>query len=270
MKITIELITPDIARDMLGHNTANRGLRKHRVLSYADQMAREQWLETGDPIKFTKDGTLVDGQHRLAAVIESGVSVKMAVARGVPDASYRVIDSGLSRQPGDALGADVANVGAKAAAARLLYVIECDGDPRKTQDMTAVTRTDISEYYEEHHEQIDAAQPLAWVLNRQSGGMKAAWITFVVLARRINPVWADEFCEGVRTGANLTQGDPRLALRNWFVRNNKIRNNGGQVGLFIKAWNAWLMGATRQYVALRDDEEYPTLGHRRKHPKEVS
>jgi len=270
MKITIETITPDVARAMLGHNTANRGLRRQRVVSYADQMARGQWLETGDPIKFAPDGTLLDGQHRLAAVIESGATVRMAVARNVNRDAYRIIDTGLGRTPGDGLGPEVANAAVKAAAARLLYVIECDGDPRKTQDMTAVTRTDVTDYFEEHHEELESAQPLAWALYRATGGgIKAAWMAFIVLARRVNREWADEFCDGLLTGANLSPGDPRLALRNWLPR-NKMRQNGGYVGVFVKTWNLWLMGRSRQILSLRDEEEFPTLAHRRKGAKEVA
>ena len=38
----------------------------------------------GEPIQIAEDGTLLNGQHRLNAVIESGATVPMLVVRGLP------------------------------------------------------------------------------------------------------------------------------------------------------------------------------------------
>ena len=66
------------------------------------------------------------------------------------------------------------------------------------------------------------------------------------------------------SGANLSPGDPRLALRNWLSNNRRLPTAGHHLGLLIKAWNAWMGGATRALMILRDDEAFPVLATRRK------
>lgn len=97
----IELITPEKAREYMKGNTYNRPLSKACVDALADQMRRGQWKMNGEPIIFSGSGKLLDGQHRLAAVIRSGTSVEMAVARGVDEDAFVTIDTGKGRTAGD-------------------------------------------------------------------------------------------------------------------------------------------------------------------------
>lgn len=95
MNITEEAITPAIAREYLGKNFNNRALRQRRVAMYAEQMRYGNWSLTHNGIAFDETGNLLDGQHRLAAVIKANTTVKMMVARGV--ARTGNIDNGLCR-----------------------------------------------------------------------------------------------------------------------------------------------------------------------------
>lgn len=97
----VETITPVLAEEYLKHNTNNRQLRKNIVSYYAKQMRDGQWMLNGESIVFNEQGTLVDGQHRLAAVIESGTSVDMLVVRNADRDSFATIDSGITRKVQD-------------------------------------------------------------------------------------------------------------------------------------------------------------------------
>lgn len=95
------LITPAIARKMLLHNgispdQPNRHLRKTHVAFLAGMMLRGEWQLTHQGIAITRDGWLLDGQHRLYAIIESGVSVRMNVTQGLSREAYDAIDIGGS------------------------------------------------------------------------------------------------------------------------------------------------------------------------------
>lgn len=104
---TIEDITPAIAGQMLTNNmTNNRSLRRGIIAQYARDMAAGAWRLTGDPIRFTEAGGLIDGQHRLHAVIEADVNVTMTVARGIPAAAVVAIDAGARRHLADYLSFD--------------------------------------------------------------------------------------------------------------------------------------------------------------------
>ena len=101
--IKITNVTPELAEQWLAKNTHNRNLRKPVVNAYASDMANGDWSWNGEAVKFAKDGTLVDGQHRLSAIVQSGVTVKMLVIRGVEKESQHTMDTGAKRTSGDML-----------------------------------------------------------------------------------------------------------------------------------------------------------------------
>ena len=81
--IEIVDVTPELAREWLGFNTHNRNMRARTVLAYAADMASGDWRWTGDSVKFATDGTLLDGQHRLAAIAEAGCTITTLIVRGL-------------------------------------------------------------------------------------------------------------------------------------------------------------------------------------------
>ncbi|MHB8531718.1 MAG: hypothetical protein ACYDC2_03255 [Solirubrobacteraceae bacterium] len=97
MKTTIETITPKIAAEMLTHaNPKNRGgvNRQERVRLYAKTMLAGLWLLTHQGIAFDESGMLVDGHHRLEAVVLSGCTVTMMVTRGCASTAMPGVDRG--------------------------------------------------------------------------------------------------------------------------------------------------------------------------------
>ena len=71
-----------MAAEWLARNTFNRNLSQHSVNRYASDMSAGNWTLTHQGIAFDDQGVLVDGQHRLAAIIKSGVDVRMMVTWG--------------------------------------------------------------------------------------------------------------------------------------------------------------------------------------------
>lgn len=94
-------VTPELAEFWLKANTRNRHVRKSRVKQYARDMAAGRWLFNTQGVTFGTDGSLIDGQHRLSAVVLAGVPVTMVVWFNVPPASRSVIDIGVPRNLAD-------------------------------------------------------------------------------------------------------------------------------------------------------------------------
>lgn len=103
MQSSVELITPNQAGKYLQLNTSNRKLRKTLVSQYARDMVSGNWRLTHQGIAFDCRGTLLDGQHRLAAIVESGLPVQMLVTRGVDSRHQLAMDDHAKRSAGDAL-----------------------------------------------------------------------------------------------------------------------------------------------------------------------
>lgn len=82
VELSRRLITPEAAEAMLENNSEdNRSVRPLVVDKYARELQKGNW-EKSNPgmITFWKDGTMVDGQHRLMAIVKSGISANMTIA----------------------------------------------------------------------------------------------------------------------------------------------------------------------------------------------
>ena len=77
-------ITPAVAKAWLENNFANRPLTRDTVKAYALDMKNGKWLRTHQGIAFNDLDELIDGQHRLSAVVSAGVPVVMMVTFGLP------------------------------------------------------------------------------------------------------------------------------------------------------------------------------------------
>ena len=97
MRQQIQLITPAIAESYLELNSGNRKVNEGHVINLAGAMSRGEWVVNGDSIRFTASSRLVDGQHRLAAIVKSGVTLNMVVVTGLSDDAFMTIDCGKSR-----------------------------------------------------------------------------------------------------------------------------------------------------------------------------
>lgn len=101
MKMTI---TPEHARDMLSRNNMNRTINKRAVKTLADQIIKGEWAYNGQAIIISDKGVLLDGQHRLTACVEAGVSIESEVIKGVNSSVFGTMDTGRIRGASDCLG----------------------------------------------------------------------------------------------------------------------------------------------------------------------
>ena len=99
----VESIDPEMAELYLSTMERNRVLTKKKVLEYAKHMASGTFYLHHQGIAFDQDECLIDGQHRLQAVVRSGCTVQMTVTRNVNSLQAKMtIDSGKRRNASDA------------------------------------------------------------------------------------------------------------------------------------------------------------------------
>ena len=106
MKTSIfETITPELAGVYLSRNAeGQRRINPNRVADYAADMKKGLWVANGEAVIFDDAGRLIDGQHRLSAIVRAGVPVEMLVVRGVESKSFQTIDQGCMRTIGTLAG----------------------------------------------------------------------------------------------------------------------------------------------------------------------
>lgn len=98
-KVKPIIVTPAIAKGWLDNESGfQRNLSEPTVRKYAEDMRRGQWLYVpSQGIAITRDGQVLDGQHRLWAVVRSGIPQKFMVHFEVDPDVFTVIDRGRSR-----------------------------------------------------------------------------------------------------------------------------------------------------------------------------
>lgn len=99
MEITIEVITPAIAAKYLGVNSKrNRKVNSSWVGQYSNAMVEGKWADKPfASICFDEQGELGNGQHTLHAIIKSGKTQELLVARKVPTVVLSILDAGRGK-----------------------------------------------------------------------------------------------------------------------------------------------------------------------------
>lgn len=249
MQITVKEITPDLASAWLARNTHNRNTSPAVIDGYARDMAAGSWKLNGEAIKFSTDGRLLDGQHRLHAVVKAGVTITSVVVEGLASGTQAVMDAGKKRTAADSLGlGGVANARNVAAAARLAIGLEEIKRGRVTKRMATVP--EIHHWVTENPEVITAAgQMQRWTkhLDMTPAAVTVAWMLF----NSISPEENESFWQSIAENATTGRGDPRSAL---IARLASARMTGArispvdQLDLAIRAWNAWREGRGDVYL----------------------
>lgn len=131
MQLEFRTITPEQAADMLAkHNTFNRKLDASHAAFLAKEMERGTFRpDNGDSIRIDAEGNIIDGQHRLAAIVKTGKPVTMLVANDIDRDTFATIDMGKRRTVHDIVCIDLLSAGivaprGTAASARLLLEYE--------------------------------------------------------------------------------------------------------------------------------------------------
>lgn len=151
-KITakVETITPEIAKTMLGENVNNRRISRDNVNLFAREIRNGEWRFNGEAIKFGKDGRLLDGQHRLLAVIAADKPLTTLVIRGLEDETQQTMDSGKTRTLGDVLTLrGEKNSTQLASLARAVYLADQLGMEAAAQNDLKPTRGEIISFIDQ-------------------------------------------------------------------------------------------------------------------------
>ncbi len=107
-------VTPETARQWLLTNNFNRAQRPDLVADYVRQIREGRWRRTHQGIAFSEKGTLLDGQHRLFAVVEAGIAVPMLVFVNEPLENHLAVDGGKRRTPLDVVRLEIRSNAIKA------------------------------------------------------------------------------------------------------------------------------------------------------------
>lgn len=243
MRFDIVKMTPRLAAEMLAKPwVRQRSLSQRTVDKYARAMTEGRWEEPSlDPIAFTTEDELGNGQHRLSAVIKAGWVGDMLIAYDVPAENFLVHDTGRHRIASQFVRTPNAKIVASIARLVLWYDKEHPAPPRGAA--ASFDNDEVLSFVDENEAALIRAADLAVRAYRTTGipaGVHGT-VLFVAERGRMDPDRIEAWVAGIASGAGLETGDPRLALRNRLARNPVLRRD--QVSLWYlitRAFNAFM------------------------------
>ena len=268
MRSRVQTITPSRAVELLAANTTNRPLSKAVVRSFAEAMRRGDWVVTHQGIAFDVNGVLVDGQHRLAAIIEADRPVALTVFTDVSEGAFDVLDTGKRRNGADVLAIEGEKSSSMLAAmVRTVWLYENRPDLNWSGGAAAVTNHQIVQTLEQHpalREFTGIGEQIAVA----TGMIKsAAGAGSYLVAQASTPGVLEDWYAGIIDGAGLARSDPRLLFRRvMFSMTRKQagqvmrrRDNREHVALYLKAFTAWRTSEPISQLRFTSREPMPRL-----------
>lgn len=256
--IKVESITPEMAKAILkDRNPRNRAVRRRVVKQYAADMKNGKWQITGDPIRFDREGNLIDGQHRLNAVIEADTAIQTVVIHNLERSTQDVIDTGAKRSAGNVLQMRgmVKNTNAVATVARVGISYE-RGHMKTTKTyLLETTHSEVLDWVEQNYTGLLETFNMSHKLSKYTrGSMGAIQYAFHHLYT-INPKEAKKFLEDLVELRSGGKGDPRATLHRTLVTLGQTGHYKAKpaftVYAIFKAWNA--VRENKQILVIADN-----------------
>ena len=140
-------VTPGMARAWLDFNNFNRPKKPEVVATYVRQIREGRWRLTHQGLAFTEEGVLLDGQHRLFALIECGATLPIRVFLNESAENFAVIDCGQNRSVLDVVRMSAKDSTLTSAHTQTLQSMLAG---RFCKTANRWTNVEMNELYEEH------------------------------------------------------------------------------------------------------------------------
>lgn len=240
MKFEKYMMTPERAAAILDRTSrdpsfSNRKMRVSQVKSIARQIKDGLWIFTHQAIALDKHGVCLDGQHRLAAIVEAGIAVYVTLATDCDRESFRVIDCGIKRTYADRVHLSSDQIfNARAVALSRAYV-----NYGKGLSSSLVNIEDVENAYLELKDGIDAVarrytSKVRGITRFDAGAAIASYIVK-------EPARGHDFLDLWYSGARLPSGSPILIMREAFL-SGRVSNGADAYWRMVRATQAHFSG----------------------------
>jgi hypothetical protein len=249
-------VTPIMAEHILtNRHPKNRKMKPSKIAQLVGDMREGNFKMNGEAIIFANDGTLIDGQHRLRAVVTTNTAIVTNCAFGLDPKMIATIDQGSARILGDVLGMEgYANANEVASVARSMIGFE-NSEGRTTTGTGRFSRAEIGEVVIVHPKIVDS---VSWAKGMsvylRSGNLNASVIGFChyVLTERYDQEMVEDFLSRVVIGTDLSIGDPAFAVRRRLA-NPDIHTNQDKIEIIFRGWGNRVRGKKMTSVPLQGE-----------------
>ena len=243
MRIEVIKINKSKAEDLLKINTSNRKPKDKVVKRYCDDMLKGNWRSnTGELIKVSKTNNLLDGQHRLLAIVKADVEVEMCIAYDLEDDIFDVLDTGSVRNSNDVFS--IAKTSYTTSIPSIIQMAETflQGG-RHNREHKRMTNRELLEKFKENEDYyIEVAQNTHILYNKFAKVLSPALIGgLIIYFNSKSSADCELFFNELCTGQNVTNNTIYL-LRNKLIEDKtSVKKMGREYinALIIKCWNTY-------------------------------
>lgn len=261
MRAEVITITPDMAQNFLSTNKNNRPLDRKRVAFYGEQMKNGNWLLNGEAIKFDYNGNLLDGQHRLSAIIEVKKGIQSLVVKGLVPETFKTLDSGKIRTASDILS--IRNVTSSTTIAggiaKYLFIIKGYVNIETSAVTAKTSNSDILAEYEANSELYNYLQLKAAAFYRNNCRVLTT-SEYVAFYRVFQTKHSDAIIESFFNAVD--RNAPCEVLFNKLLKNitDKRKMVGSEKSaVIIKAFNAFVENRPIKMLKYSIEEKFPAV-----------
>ena len=255
--VSIETFGPREAADALKMNDMNRPLSSSNIKLIAQTIDRGEWRLNGETVVFSDRDRLLQGQHRMHAVMRTGKPITTFVIRGVDEDSFSTFDMTKRRSGSDVLAInDESNSVKLSAAARAILTY--------TEPSAVCTNAKILEIVERFPRVRVWSDRYATSNARRFMPALFAGL-MVIFEAEHGQDSAEAFFEQVSDGTGLEKNYPTLKLRERFMDRSRGTSIDfrTQTAFIIKAMNAFAAGKLLGVLKFASDESQPIISKRK-------
>ena len=273
-QISTESIGPDQASALLAGNLNNRDLSQSFVNKYAADMESGKWASNASMIRIDTNGHLQDGQHRLAAIKQSGTTQDFVVVKDCPVEDFKKLDLGRGRSARDALtvlGYKKPKVLSGGIRLHYLYksgrltessvfAVTNDNKNGIGNRTTQLSKSETIEYAINYAKKHPMVSPLVERASSIQKGFRIVPVTvflaFLLEANELGDTTLEFATDFLKEFADC-KSTPGTATHSLFVKMVQQSKTGmhysqaNRLAHFIVAWNAWIKGKPRIHIKVK-------------------
>ena len=242
-------ISPEEARLWLDtKNSRNRPVSENAVAKYTQQIKENRWLDNGQAIIFGESGQLLNGQHRLMAIVRANKTVPATITWGVSDKAFDTIDDANSRSLADVLHIKgESHSGLLSAGLRFLWIYTRGEIERRDLRRGVIATKQRLEETLEKNRKITASVKFYSTLKQRPGGLlipAGMAIGLHYLFALVDENKSDDFFSLLQSGFDLCEGHPIALLRARLIAGQKEASSKlTQPAMYfyvVTTWNAFV------------------------------
>lgn len=260
-------VTPTLAKKLLEMNTQNRPMSGPTLKHYVTQMKDGHWKFAGGTISISKTGRILDGQHRLEAIVQANTTQKFNIQTGLDDTTFDVFDTGRNRTGSDILGIlGHKNSGAMASALKIIMAYDRKhlAKGKTLNKHERITNHDLATWTGDMELLKECIAFGSRCYSDSRLFAPATYAAFLYLFGRKNQEQAQFFFHSLVTGENIS-ANKHSAI--YYLRQKLINTAASRAkhpteeryAWLIKTWNFYREDQNVKRITWTEDENFPKI-----------